>query len=345
MLSECPSVSIIIKAFNEQRHIAASIESALRALAGMNGEIILADSASTDQTVEIAATYPVKIVTLRSAADRSCGAGVQLGYQYSVGDYVCLLDGDMQLHTDFLPAAIKFLEQNPEFAGVGGMIVERETGNCEYVKRAQAVDFDRLPGEVKKLDCGGVYRRQAIETVGYLGDRNLHGGEEFELAVRLRARGWRLSRIAVTAIDHNGHAGNPYALLRRRWLTGFAFSTGEILRATFGRESFPLTLRKLRWELFLFAAVHLWWLALIGATFFADGLSMAVAATLLAVLPFAAMSVRSRSVAIGVYSVTAWNVYSAGLWPGLLRRRTNPAHWIESKVIRDVESADTRTAA
>ena len=43
-----PIVSIIIKALNEERHVASAIESALAALDGMEGEIILADSASTD---------------------------------------------------------------------------------------------------------------------------------------------------------------------------------------------------------------------------------------------------------------------------------------------------------
>jgi glycosyltransferase involved in cell wall biosynthesis len=45
------TVSIIIKAFNEERHIASCIESALAALDGMAGEVILADGASTDRTV------------------------------------------------------------------------------------------------------------------------------------------------------------------------------------------------------------------------------------------------------------------------------------------------------
>ncbi len=66
MFSTRPNVSIVIKALNEERHIAAAIESAIAALEGMrgDGEIILADSASTDRTVEIAANYPIKIVSL-----------------------------------------------------------------------------------------------------------------------------------------------------------------------------------------------------------------------------------------------------------------------------------------
>jgi glycosyltransferase involved in cell wall biosynthesis len=345
MLSTRPNVSIVIKALNEERHIAAAIESAMAALEHMRGEIIgeiiLADSASTDRTVEIATQYPIKIVTLRHAADRSCGTGVQLAYQYSTGDFVCLIDGDMALHKGFLAAAIDFLIDNPGFAGVGGLIVERETENVEYVKRAREQGADLLPGEVTRLDCGGVYRRAAIQTVRYLGDRNLHGSEELELGARLRAHGWKLARIPVEAIDHYGHRGNGYALLRRRWTTRFAFSTGEILRATFGTPAFPPVLRKLRWELFLFAAVHAWWLCLIAMPFLAGGFAAAVAAiTALALIPFAAMALRCRSPSIGIYSVTAWNVYAAGLWPGLLRQRVDPSGWIESVVIRDATVSD-----
>lgn len=52
-----PTVSIIIKAFNEERHIAAAIESALAALVGVDGEVILADGASIDRTIAIAKAY------------------------------------------------------------------------------------------------------------------------------------------------------------------------------------------------------------------------------------------------------------------------------------------------
>ena len=340
MLSTRPNISIVIKALNEERHIAAAIESVMAALEEMHGEIageiILADSASTDRTLEVAASYPIKIVTLRHAADRSCGTGVQLAYQYSAGDFVCLIDGDMVLHKGFLAAAIGFLAANPNFAGVGGLIVERQTENVEYVKRARDQGVDLLPGEVTRLDCGGVYRRAAIQSVGYLGDRNLHGSEEFELGARLRAQGWKLARVPFEAVDHHGHGGNAYALLRRRWTTRFAFSTGEVLRATFGRPAFPLVLRKLRWELFLYAAVYAWWLCLIAGPFFTHGFAAAAAAVAaVAIIPFATMAVRCRSLSIGIYSVTAWNVYAAGLLPGLLRGHVDPAAWIDSVVIRE----------
>jgi len=339
-----PEVSIVIKALNEERHIAAAIESALAALAGMSGEVILADSLSADRTIEIAAQYPIKIVSLSGIEDRSCGAGAQLAYQHSAGRYICLIDGDMRLHRGFLSAALQFLRANPAVAGVGGLIIERETGNLEYVKRADAQDVNLRPGEVSHLACGGVYRREAIESVGYLGDRNLHSAEELELGIRLGALGWKLARIGVPAIDHYGHSGNPYRLQWRRLTTGYAFGGGELLRATFGRRRSWPALTKLWWILFFLAAMHLWWLSLLATPFFMPGrVFAAIAIAMLAALPIAVMAVRCRSINLGVYSIVAWNVYVAGMWPGLLRPRVDPAHWIDSVVIKSMPVRTERT--
>jgi glycosyltransferase involved in cell wall biosynthesis len=342
MSGATPEISIIIKALNEERHIAGAIESALAALAGFDGEVILADSASTDRTVEIAAAYPIKIVRLNRIGDRSCGVGVQLGYQYASGRFICLIDGDMRLYERFLPAALRFLKEHEQFAGVGGIIVEREAENLEYVKRASARDADRQPGIVDQLDCGGLYRRGALEAVGYFGDRNLHSREELELGVRLRARGWKLARIELPAIDHYGHTGNAYSLLLRRWQTRNAFGTGEVLRASVGRSSFWLAIRKMQRELCLLSAVHVWWFTLIAAPLLiGTSFHGMVAATSLALLPFALMALRCRSLRLGVYSVTAWNVYAAGIWPGLLCARVDPAGWIDSTIVREGKPTDS----
>jgi glycosyltransferase involved in cell wall biosynthesis len=118
-----------------------TIESALTALRGLDGEVILADSASDDHTVDIAAKFPINVVSLVGAEDRSCGAAVQLGYQYSFGRYVCLIDGDMRLYEKFIYGGIRYLEDNADFAGVAGRIVEHEKKNLEYVRRVQSNMF------------------------------------------------------------------------------------------------------------------------------------------------------------------------------------------------------------
>jgi GT2 family glycosyltransferase len=329
-----PSVSIIIKAFNEERHVAAAVESALLALAGLDGEVILADGASTDRTVAIARNYPIRIVRLENGAERSPGAGAQLGFQYSRGNFLCLMDGDMRLHADFPAAAIRYLEAHADVAGVGGAVIDRDLANLEYAQRVKRFDPDRWPGAVTRLNGTGLYRRAAIEAVGYLTDRNLHGGEELELGARLRTAGWTLARIPDVAVDHYGHAGSPYALLLRRIVTRNAFGPGEIIRASIGRSHFRFIVRHDQ-NFRICCLVGTWWGTIAAGALIANDPAAWLGVAGVVALPFVAMSLRWRSVRNGVYSVAVWNAHALCFLPGFLRSRVPPTEWLASRVIAD----------
>ena len=329
-----PTVSVIIKAFNEERHIAGAIESALAALAGIGGEVILADGASTDRTIAIAEKYPIKIVQLDDPADRSCGAGAQLGFQYSSGEFICIMDGDMRLRRPFLAAGIRALRENPMLGGVGGAVIDHDADNLEYAQRLRRFDPDRQPGPVTRLGGCGLYRRAAIATVGYFTDRNLHGGEELEMAARLRVAGWMLARIDCPAVDHHCRTGNSYRHLLRRMTMRNAWGPGEIIRAAVGQSQFTYVARNDR-NSTLSALVGLWWCSIAAAVLFGSGAGELLAAAVLLVLPFAAMSFRWRSVRNGIYSVAAWNAHALCFLPGFFSPRKPPADWIASSVIKD----------
>lgn len=328
-------VSVVIKSFNEERNIRAAIESSLAAVAEVGGEVILADSHSTDNTVTIAAAYPIRVVQLAHAEQRCCGAGPQLGYQHAVGEYVYLMDGDMQMLGGFLPEAIRFLARHPEAAGIGGRVIELNDQSMEYRERALRSPAHLSPGEVDRLDGGGLYRRQAVEEAGFLSDRNLHSYEEFDLGVRLRALGWKLWRLPEPAVSHRGHDAPPYTLLLRRWRAGYVLGMGELLRGAIGRPHMRLVLRNLR-ELRIYSAVLAWWMVLATVPFWAlPPAWLAACLAGLAAAPFALMAWRKRSIERGVYSVVSWCFHAAGLVQGLLRRRVPPRSPIPSRVLHE----------
>jgi O-antigen ligase/GT2 family glycosyltransferase len=333
-MREPVTVSVIIKALNEERRIADAIESALAAIAGMDGEVILADGGSRDRTIEIARRYPVRIVRLNRARDRTCGAGAQLGFQYSSGQYLCLIDGDMHLQNDFVGAALDFLQANPTVAGVGGHVVDRELSNLEFEQRTRRYDPDRRAGLVTRLNSSGFYRRSAIEAIGYLTDRNLHGAEELDLAARLHAAGWKLARLDRRSVDHFGHTGNPYRLLLRRITTRNSFATGELVRAAIGQRHFWYVVGKERGCL-LTLLVGGWWATIASVPFALSAHAAMVAAATLLLLPIAAMSLRWGSLRHGLYSFSAWNVYALSFLPDLLQPRVSPTDWIDSTVVTD----------
>jgi glycosyltransferase involved in cell wall biosynthesis len=339
-----PTVSIIIKAFNEERNIAAAIETALAALAEIDGEVILADGASTDGTIAIAKKYPIKIVRLDRALDRSCGAGSQLGFQYSRGEFLCLMDGDMRLHGPFLVAGMRYLQDNPKVAGVGGAMVNRDVVNLEYVHRLHRFDPDQRPGVVTRLGGCGLYRRSAIDSVGYFTDRNLHGCEELELAARLQAAGWTLARIDGLAVEHYCHTGNTYWLLLRRIKTRNACGPGELIRASLARPHFGFVVRHSRNSL-LCGLVAAWWSLIAAAAFFSSGAAAIIASAALLAFPFAVMSWRWRSLRSALYSVAVWNAQALCFLPGFFWPRRPPAGWIASSVIKDPPAASSRPLA
>lgn len=328
-------VSIVIKALNEEARIAACIESALQAVDAVGGEVVLADSCSTDQTTVIASRYPIRIVQLKYPHERCCGAGPQLGYLHSRGEFVYILDGDMQMLDGFLPAALTFLEQHTEVGGVGGVVVEQNTHSLEYIARMERASGHMQSGQVDRLDMGGLYRRQAIEQIGFLSNRNLHSYEEFDLAVRLRTLGWRLWRLPISAVNHYGHDAPPYELLRRRWTSGYICGLGEVLRNAWRQPHFGLILSDVR-ELRLYVLVLLWWLTLLSTPLFLHSLASQLTALSGFICgPLMLMALRKRSLGKGLFSVVSWHFNVLGLLRGLFRRPSHPIPYVAAQVLQE----------
>jgi glycosyltransferase involved in cell wall biosynthesis len=326
------TLTIGIKALNEEAHISRAIKSALVAAEPLSAEVILADSASTDRTVAIASAFPIRILQMINPTDRCCGASAQLAYQHANGDFFYLLDGDMALSPTFLPAAVLFLNENPEVAAVGGRVREVAAQGHEREIRARSFAIGRnwLPGLVERLDGGGLYRCSAIRDVGYFADRNLHAFEEFDLAARLQARGWKLARIDKPAVDHYGHTTQSYALLLRRITSGYFGGAGEVLRAALGHEHLPIVLRQLG-HIRNGGIVIVWWfLLLLFPTIPVSTPTKIFVLSILLLGPFLTLSFRRRSFRLGLYSLVAWNVSALGLLTGLFRRRASPLTPVKS---------------
>ena len=334
-------VSVIIKALNEEHKIASTIESALRAISAVGGEVILADSLSTDRTIAIASQYPIKIVQLSNPGERCCGIGGQLGYQCVSGEYIWIVDGDMVLAQGFIEDALKYLDADPSLAGVGGRVVEKNLESLEFRARLSRAPENLRPGVVDRLDGGGVYKRSAIKSVGYFTNRNLHSYEEYELAARLRSGGWLLKRINVESVSHYGHKIEAYALLRRRCNSGYILGIGELLKSAIGQPHLTLVLHEVR-ELRLYTIVVLWWISLtfslLGIA--SDVIGSQLAAALVLVSPFAVMAIKKKSISTAIYSVISWNFYTFGLILGLLKRQYAPATEVLSKPIQSIAESN-----
>ncbi|MET1756157.1 glycosyltransferase [Novosphingobium sp. RD2P27] len=327
-------LSVIIKALNEEKHIEAAITSALAVVDAVGGEVILADSASSDRTVPIAQAYPVRIVQLEHPDERCCGIGPQLGYQHARGEFVWIADGDQVLNPVFAQEALALLLDNPDLAGVAGTVNEAVIQNLEFERRSK-IKPEMTAGirDMKWLSQGGIYRRKAIEEVGHFSDRNLHSYEEYDLGRRLRAANWRLVRIATSSCEHFGHSASSYKLLWRRFTSKYAYGSGEALRAAMAQGEAVRILKEIS-EVKLWLANLSFWMVL------ATAIVLAVAGALwwpfalvIAVIPILAATLKTRDLRRGFFTWLSWNVFTLGFVMGFFRRRTSPGDRIASRDI------------
>lgn len=331
-------LSIVIKALNEERHIGACLASVLAELAELGelaGEVILADSLSADNTVAIAAGLGVKVVQFTSVADRNCGAALQLGYQHVRGQFVYVLDGDMTLEPGFLRLALAYLRQHPDVAGVGGRMIDRQQRNLADRLRADYYDQLQVEQQVAVLGGGGLYRRSAIEQVGYLSNRWLPAFEEAELAARLHTAGYRLVRLPQPAVGHSGHNETSGQLLRRLWRVGRIDASGAFLRAAVGHPWLGRALRSC-WFVFAAPALHtaallLALLALLAGAPWPAALAGAWLSLWLAVC--LALARRKGSLREGMLGILAWHLFTVGAVRGFLRPPGDPAQRISDRIL------------
>lgn len=328
-------LSIVIKAFNEERKIGRAIESALAAadeVAPLQVEVVLADSLSTDGTVAVASRYPVNIVQLRDARDRGCGAGVQLGYEWARGEWVYLMDGDMALAPGFLRDALAALREDSRLGAVGGGVVD--LCNTNAVDRIRINNRSgQLHGERPWLEGGGLYRRSAIEQAGgYAANRSLLAYEEADLGLRVRHAGYRLLRLERQAVAHEGHALGTWALMRRHWRSRRAMSAGLLLRMALGQPWRWAVVRLLIHPI----AAGLWWLAL-AAGLLLPGVPAgpwALGWTGLSALAVAALAWRKRDPVHALVSVGSWHYALAAIVMGWFQPFQLPGSPIPARLLQ-----------
>jgi GT2 family glycosyltransferase len=308
-------LSILIKTYNEEQKIKKCLDAVFAALRNVDEtvEVIVADSLSTDSTVNIASDYPVTIVQLLIPEDRGCGTGVELGFQHAKGEFIYFLDGDMELQGDFLLQALRLIETDISLAGVSGLLKDSQMKN-RFDRHRQKTKPAATPGDVAWLAGGGLYRRAALlDAGGYAGNRNLKAYEEAELGLRLGSRGWRMLRLPTIAVIHTGHAESTFPLILRQWRNGRLNSAGVLLRSAFGQRWFS---RVVRMFIHPLAVIAYWSLFVLGVFLFDLHFvitTFAGLATLIGVL----LVIRKRSLVDAGFSILLWHLAAIGLVKGI----------------------------
>ncbi len=198
-----PELSVVMPCLNEERTVAVCIDKAFAAMkaCGVEGEVIVADNASTDRSVEIARAHGARVIDV---AERGYGAALRHGISAARGTWVIMGDADDSYDfSDFAPflAALRAgddLVMGNRFAGGierGAMPWHhRYLGNpvLSFIGR---LFFDAPIGD---FHCGlRGFNRERILALDLTAP-----GMEFasEMVVKASLAGYRISEVPTTLV-------------------------------------------------------------------------------------------------------------------------------------------------
>lgn len=233
--------------------------------------IVYVDSGSTDGSADMARARGVEVVSLDMTqpftAARARNAGLERLRQKGAPDFVQLVDGDCEVQPGWIARAEAFLQENPQIAVVCGRRRERFPEASIYNEHCDR-EWDTPVGEA--LACGGdaLMRMAALAQVGGY-DPALIAGEEPEMCVRLRQKGWKIWRLDAEMTLHDAAMTRFSQFWKRARRAGHAYAEGAHMHgAPPERHFLRETRRAVLWGLALPGAILLlallspWFLAL-----------------------------------------------------------------------------------
>jgi GT2 family glycosyltransferase len=204
----------------------------LASMAEAAGRIVYVDSGSTDGSVEWARNAGAEVVELdlsvpfTAARARNAGFDRLLQLEPQV-DYVQFADGDCEMVRGWIRQAERELDAQPKVAAVCGRRRERHPQASVY-NRLCDLEWNTPVGPAKA--CGGdaLLRASALREIGGF-NPDLIAGEEPEMCVRLRQRGWSILRIDAEMTLHDAAMTRFGQWWRRNVRAGHAYAEGASL--------------------------------------------------------------------------------------------------------------------
>ncbi len=200
-------VSVIIPCYNGAAFLGDAIES-VQLQSYPNIEIIVVDDGSTDNSFEIAQSFPVRYIRMDHCG--LCEARNR-GILESKGAYIVFLDADDRLQKGGIEAGVRLLEQRTDCAmAVGDHIFVTEQGTWLANSRKECLQRFHyealLRSNFVEMIASVLFRRTIFDQIGGF-DPTLRVAEDYELYLRI-AREYPVCCHSFVVAEYRIHGAN-----------------------------------------------------------------------------------------------------------------------------------------
>ncbi len=231
-------------------------------------QVIYVDSGSTDGSVQMARSRQVHVVDLDMSMPFSAARARNAGFEamrqaFPAAQHVQFVDGDCDVHPQWLDIASAFLDTRPDVVAVYGKLSERHPEASIYNLQCHLTWNPNEAGETDFFGGNFMALATAIEAAGGFKE-DVIDSEDHELAVRLRIAGGKIWYLSSPMATHD-LAMHQFSQWWRRTARG-GYGNGQMVtlhRQSPGRPHQHAWYRSWFWGL--------WWPLLIVALVLAVG--------------------------------------------------------------------------
>jgi len=237
-LDSAPRVSVVVLNYNGR----ALLEVVLPSLAAQRSrvvETIVVDDCSTDDSLAyLREAWPQLRVVPAGGRNVGVAAALNAGVRAARGEYVALLNNDLELDAGWVGELVAALDRHPEAASVGGKLLSYDRRDVidsvgdvftrsatAYPRGGGEVDHGQYDEEVEifaPTAGAALYRASALAAVGPFDESFFAYFEDVDWGLRAQLAGYRSWYVPSAVAYHMGSAttggdGDPrfYALKRR----------------------------------------------------------------------------------------------------------------------------------
>jgi N-acetylglucosaminyl-diphospho-decaprenol L-rhamnosyltransferase len=233
-------VSIIIVSWNVTDLLAACLDSIKPD--GLNVEIIVVDSASSDNAVEMVQSRYPHVKLLAQSENVGFTRGNNIGLKVAQGRYLLLLNPDTEVIGDALSKMVGYMDSHPQVGIVGPHTLNTD-GSTQSTKRRfptfalgffestwlqsyapksmldKFYTFDVADTAVAEVDWvqGSclMARREVYTQIGGLDEDYVMFSEELDWCKRAKDAGWQVVYLGDAQIIHHGGKSTEQATARK----------------------------------------------------------------------------------------------------------------------------------
>ena len=167
-------LSLVVPCYNEAENVALFQQAAIEAFngCGYDFEIVFVDDGSKDATLhQLRKLYnaqlcPVKIISFSRNFGKE--SGIYAGIQYACGEYIALIDADLQQRPEIVRDMVRILDENQEYDIVAAYQDRRGEGKVlSFFKKNFYSIINKLSNVNLKSDASDfrTFRRSVAESI------------------------------------------------------------------------------------------------------------------------------------------------------------------------------------